>query len=225
MKIIIAEQDPILGTSIKKTLTKAGLIVDLVQYSCDAESLLNLVLYDALILNINANDTENRGILNLAIKKEIPCLVTSNVTGLQHCLDVLNLGAEDYICKPFDIKEVEARLKVILRRPRQHLHQQVHFANISFNLFANQIKVNGKEVILARREAALFGILITSAPRITKKSHLENVLYSVEEETSLNAVEALVSRVRRKLKNFDCQCNIETVRGVGYRLVKKSPPE
>ena len=131
----------------------------------------------------------------------------------------LNGGADDYVLKPFEMSELEARLRAVLRRA-QGIHQQkLSLGNVAFETESRFATVNGKQVDLLRREAMLLEEMLRVWPRITVKERLEEHLYASRESVTLNAVEALVSRLRRKLRDGGANVQIDTVRGVGYRMV------
>lgn len=221
MKILITEDHPELGSIIKEELGKAGFIADWVMNGRDAISLLKLNQYDAVILDLGLPDMDGNTVLKQAIRVDTPCLILTARDALDSKLEHLNKGADDYILKPFDMSELEARIRVVLRRPRQRSSDVLIFSDLSFNR-RNQELVSAKDsIILAKREAALVELLMNSAPRTIVKDYLEDSLYGLDEEVSPNAVEALVSRTRRKLTKLNTHCQIETIRGVGYRITER----
>ena len=111
-----------------------------------------------------------------------------------------------------------ARLRAVLRRPGCRQQQQLRFGNLAFDSQQRLLQAPQGSQQLPKREAMLLEILLKNAPQIVIKDQLEERLYGLEEEVSINAVEALVSRTRRKMKQLGASCGIETIRGIGYRL-------
>ncbi|OED42739.1 two-component system response regulator [Endozoicomonas sp. (ex Bugula neritina AB1)] len=220
MKILITEDHAELGAMIKEELINAGFITDCVVNGSSAIAMMKQGQYDALILDLGLPDMNGMSVLNAAVNAQVPCLVLTASASLNNRVDALNAGADDYILKPFDMPELEARLRAVLRRPGQRSNNELTFSNIHFNRSIRQLYTTDETLTLARREAALIDILLSNAPRVVVKDYLEEALYSLEEVASTNAVEALISRMRRKLNDINAHCKIETLRGIGYRITK-----
>jgi|TARA_R100001143_G_C3340039_1_gene123797 DNA-binding response OmpR family regulator len=151
-----------------------------------------------------------------------PYIVLTARDALQSKLNSLNAGADDYVLKPVDIDELEARIRAILRRAGRNNTTLVQ-GNLVFEPQSRHAMVNGGVLTLTRRETMLLEEMLRSTPRIVVKDHLEERIYSHHENVTLNAIEVLVSRLRRKLKAAGATACIETIRGIGYRLVPKEP--
>jgi|TARA_R110000850_G_scaffold168543_1_gene293567 DNA-binding response OmpR family regulator len=151
-----------------------------------------------------------------------PYIVLTARDALQSKVNSLNAGADDYVLKPVDIDELEARIRAILRRAGCNNTTLVQ-GNLVFEPQSRHAMVNGGVLTLTRRETMLLEEMLRSTPRILVKDHLEDRIYSHYENVTLNAIEVLVSRLRRKLKAAGATACIETIRGIGYRLVPKEP--
>jgi DNA-binding response OmpR family regulator len=149
----------------------------------------------------------------------LPALIVTARDGLENRLLGLNSGADDYILKPFELVELEARLRVVLRRPGRRGSTTNSFGRLMLDPRSRQVFVEGVAIELTRRELALLEELLRAAGRIVVKDALEDRLYSLDKEVSSNAIEATVSRLRRKLAAADASVSINTVRGIGYRIV------
>ena len=175
---------------------------------------------DLIILDLGLPDGDGLTyIQDLRQWSAIPIIVLSARNSEEDKVAALDAGADDYVLKPFEMSELEARLRAVLRRA-QGIHQQkLSLGNVAFETESRFATVNGKQVDLLRREAMLLEEMLRVWPRITVKERLEEHLYASRESVTLNAVEALVSRLRRKLRDGGANVQIDTVRGVGYRMV------
>lgn len=221
MKILVVEDHPDLGPMIRDELNRAGFVTDLSQCGNEAIASLRSNHYDALILDLGLPDMDGMALLSMQLgvgNSGIPCLVLTARDGLDSRVDALNHGADDYILKPFHMPELEARLRAVLRRPGLRHQQTLEFGDWSFDPKNRSLMVSGITLTLARREATLIETLLQAAPRVVIKDNLEEALYGMDDCASINAVEALISRTRRKLKSINSQCKIETLHGIGYRL-------
>jgi len=129
---------------------------------------------------------------------------------------LLDSGADDYVTKPFDFAELEARCRAVLRRRGGAAQNVVRFGGIEFDPLAATLSVNNQTQALRNRELRLLEILLSNTDRIFSKAHLVDRLFSFSEEPSENAIEVYVGRLRKKLEGGSV--SIETVRGVGYRI-------
>ncbi|KVX05082.1 two-component system response regulator [Alcaligenes faecalis] len=150
--------------------------------------------------------------------QRLPCLILSARDAVHNRIQGLRGGADDYLLKPFDLVELEARLSAILRRAAPHRYQQLVIANLRFEPEVRQAWVNDQALMLPRRESLLLLELMQASPRLLVKDYLLEQLYQNQTDISLNAIEALISKLRRKLREQNALVCIDTVRGVGYRL-------
>ena len=183
--------------------------------------------YDALLLDLGLPDMDGMEVLSRCQRdgKRIPCILLTARDALSSRLAGLNGGADDYVLKPFEMSELEARLRAVLRRAQGVHHQTLRLGNVAFETESRFATVKGKQVDLLRREAMLLEEMLKVRPRITVKERLEEHLYASREVVTLNAVEALVSRLRRKLRDGGADVQIDTVRGIGYRMVLPADPD
>jgi DNA-binding response OmpR family regulator len=149
----------------------------------------------------------------------VPCIILTARDALESRLAGLNRGADDYVLKPFDISELEARVRAVLRRAQGGREPRLSLGNVAFEPDSRHATVAGREIDLLRREAMLLEEMLRVWPRIVVKERMEEHLYASRENVTLNAVEALISRLRRKLRDGGANVLIDTVRGVGYRMV------
>ena len=221
MKVLVVEDHHALRELVVGHLTRAGFVVDGAEHGRAAKSLLGLGSYDAMILDLCLPDIDGMTLLqarNATANAGLPCLILTARDSLESRIAGLNAGADDYILKPFEMAELEARLRAVLRRPGGRVEPSLVCGNLAFEPENRTMTIAGRGVELARREAALLEEMLRAFPRVVIKDRLEEQLYALDEPATTNAIEALVSRLRRKFTAAGASCRIETVRGLGYRL-------
>jgi DNA-binding response OmpR family regulator len=155
---------------------------------------------------------------------ELPAIILTARDSVDDRLLGLNSGADDYIVKPFNLLELEARLRAVLRRAGSNRDTTYSLGGVTFDTVTREAVAFGKSLELTRREAALLEELIRVPGQVITKDRLEDRLYALEDAGSANALEAAVSRLRRKLAAARATLQIETKWGIGYRLIA-APPE
>jgi two-component system, OmpR family, response regulator len=155
------------------------------------------------------------------IDESLPVLILTARDGVENKVIGLDLGAEDYLAKPFEIAELLARLRVIERRIGTSKSAVLSIDNVEIDTSAHIISCNGTKLDFSRREYMILKSLMESAGRIQSKAQLENKLYEWGEEVSSNTIEVHIHNIRKKLPNDVSKDFIKTVRGVGY-IVRKS---
>jgi two-component system, OmpR family, response regulator QseB len=222
MKVLLVEDHAAMREMISDHLVERGFTVDAVGLAEDARAALAVASYDALILDLGLPDTDGMQLLREArtrTARHLPALIVTARDALDDRARGLNAGADDYIVKPFDLVELEARLRAILRRPGVRQDITLTYGTLAFDTVAREASVGGIVLDLSRREAALLEELLRAAGRIVVKDTLEDRLYTLDRSVTDNALEAIVSRVRKKLAAAHAAVRIDTKRGVGYRLL------
>ena len=221
MRILLVEDNASLSGMIAAHLRERGLAVDLAASAQDALGATGAAHYDALILDLGLPDMDGLDLLR-AIRAgpavDLPALILTARDSLEQRVGGLDAGADDYILKPFDVLELEARLRAVLRRPGARQHPVHTFHDLAFDTASRTASRAACVIDLTPREAGLFEELVRAGARIVVRDALGERLYAFDEEVSGNALEATLSRLRRKLAASGSEVRIETLRGIGYRL-------
>jgi DNA-binding response OmpR family regulator len=222
MNILLVEDHHALRRMMADHLAERRFVVDIVATAEDARTALSTYGYDALIMDLGLPDGDGmdllRGLQTL-VSGGIPTLVVTARDSLEDRLAALNEGADDYLVKPFDLRELEARLRAILRRPVARETAKLSLGTLLYDMASREVTVRGVSIEMSRREADLLEMLLHASGRVVVRDSLEVRLYSFSEPVTPNALEAMVSRLRRRLANSHADVSIETRRGIGYRLV------
>jgi two-component system response regulator QseB len=219
MRLLLVEDNVALGDMLSAYLCEHGFTVDTARTGQQALQASTRARYDAVILDLGLPDMDGMDVLHcLRQTGTLPTLILTARDSVAHRVAGLNGGADDYILKPFDLTEFEARLRAVLRRPGSRAVPLATFADLAFDPACRAARVGVHEVELTRREATLLEALLQAGDRIVVRDALADALYGVDDDVSGNALEATVSRLRRKMALLGSAVRIETVRGIGYRL-------
>ena len=225
MRVLLVEDHRAMREMIADHLEERGFAVDAVGRGEHAIAAAAVASMDAVILDLGLPDMDGMAVLSsLRVSHpELPAIILTARDSVDDRLLGLNAGADDYIVKPFNILELEARLRAVLRRagsPRGTTHS---LGGVTFDTVTREAAAFGKSLELTRREAALLEELIRVPGQVITKDRLEDRLYALEDAGSANALEAAVSRLRRKLAAAHASLQIETKWGIGYRLIEGGP--
>lgn len=218
MRILLVEDDVALRDGLHQALTVQGFAVNAVSRGDQALSVVRSGDCDCLILDLGLPDMDGLSVLKQLRQKwpRLPVLILTARDSLDDRISGLDLGADDYLVKPFAAAELFARLRVIERRLGTAATHLVRIAAVELDTSAMQLNINGEQTGLSRREYVLLKELMESAGRVKTREQLEASLYSWGEEVASNALEVHISNLRKKLPaDF-----IRTVRGVGYSIAK-----
>lgn len=224
MRILLVEDNARLRAIIGQAFASNGFAVDTVVCAVDAEAAIEVVPYLAVILDLGLPDRDGMTVLSFIRNKGLimPVLVLTSRDGKQAVVDGLNHGADDYLTKPFDMDELIARIRVLLRRPGQALSRTLCEQNVEFDTVERRVRINGAEVSFSRRELTALEQFMRRGNRLIAKVEMEESLYSFAEEVDSNAVEVLIHRLRKKLSTAGASLEIHNLRGVGYMLSAKA---
>jgi two-component system response regulator QseB len=221
MRVLLVEDHITLRDLITDHLCERGFAVDAVSRAEDALASTAVMSYDAAIIDLGLPEMDGLELLTkmqAGTANSVPTLVITARDSLSDRVRGLNAGADDYLVKPFDLDELEARLRALLRRPRLHYRPVLTRGRLAFDSASRQATVAGRPLELTRRETAVLEELVRSSNKVIIKEVLEDHIYGFDEEVSQNALEATISRLRKKLTTANAGVSIETKRGIGYLL-------
>lgn len=216
MRILLVEDDKLIGDGIKAGLGKMGFTVDWFTSGSVGREALYRAPYDAVILDLTLPEVDGLAILRdwRQDSRSEPVLILTARDALNQRIEGLHLGADDYLCKPFALIEVAARLEALIRRRHGQIHSELRHGNVTLDPTRLVALVAGETLVLKPKEFALLELLMRNAGRVLPRKAIEEKLYSWDDDVSSNAVEVHIHHLRRKLgAEF-----IRTVHGIGYTL-------
>lgn len=219
MRILIVEDSVLLAEGIAKTFRAKGYAVDVAATGEDAEAALHTGPYDLVILDLGLPDIDGLDVLRRLRdrRSRVPVLVLTARDSVQQRVEGLNLGADDYVGKPFSLEELEARAGALIRRGAGSAGAILTQGALSLDTTARIATIAGKPLDLPRRELTVLEVLLVRRGQIVSKDALLERLGGFDdEEVSPNAVETYIHRLRKKLEPAGIQ--IRTLRGLGYLL-------
>lgn len=224
MRLLLVEDHPRFGAFVREGLEKMGFVVDLVETAGNADAAVSGVTYDAVVLDLGLPDADGLVVLEKwrAAGNETPVLILTARDGVDDRVKGLNTGADDYLLKPFDMDELVARVRALLRRPGGVLGMVMAVGNVSFDTTAREVRIDDKPISISRREMGVLEQLMRRHGRVVPKAVLEDKIYGFGEEVSSNSVEVHISRLRKRLANSGATVRVHTLRGVGYLLSEEA---
>ncbi len=219
---MIVEDNHPLADGIAKSFRTDGHGVDVIYNGTEADQFLNSESADLIILDINLPGLSGLQVLRNLRRKNVqtPVLLLTARATLTDKVDGLDLGADDYLEKPFDLAELKARARALMRRADKKINQVIRVGQLEFDPIARQLKINDEPIDLPRREYALAEILINGRDRIISKHQILDHLYGLDSEVDDKTVELYIHRLRKRIAGSGAE--IKTARGLGYtfRLIK-----
>ena len=217
MRILIVEDDELVADALKRGLAAAGFAVDRVASAEQAEAALATEEFDLAVVDIGLPKSDGLALVRRMRRagSDLPVLILTARDGLADRVDALDLGADDYLTKPFELPEVAARCRALIRRTRSATSAELHIGTLTLDLKSRTATLGGQPLEITRREWSILECLGLDAGRVVRKEKLLRAIAGWDEELTPNAVEVYVSRLRAKLGEAAA---IRTVRGLGYRL-------
>jgi len=216
MRILLVEDDAALGQATQAALRLEGYAVDWLRDGQHADDALRSDSFDAVVLDLGLPRKDGLDVLSAlrARGDSTPVLCLTARDTLQDRVSGLDHGADDYLVKPFDLDELNARLRALMRRSAGRAVNWVECGALRMDVAGHQVQLDGQAVDLSAREFAILTTLLESAGRVVSRERLEDSLYGWDQEISSNALEVHIHHLRKKLGSDW----IQTVRGAGYRL-------
>ena len=221
MRILLAEDDTYLCDALARALADSGYSIDKVPGGLEAEQALLSCQYDLLILDLGLPGIDGLDLLRRMRTRgqATPVLILTARDSLQDRVRGLDLGANDYLTKPFDLPELEARVRALIRKDLWNNRTIVKHGSLEFDTVDRRLTINGELVELSARELAAVEVLLQRVGTVVTKAQLAAHLSNWEDEITHNAIEIIIHRLRKKLEGTDL--NLRTIRGLGY-LVEKA---
>lgn len=220
MRLLLVEDDRVLAAALSRALRAEGFVVDHVDAGKAAVEAVAVSAPDLLVLDLGLPDMDGTQVLHQVRKSQprLPVLVLTARDGVSDKVSALDTGADDYLCKPFEMDELLARLRVLARHIGTSASSQVKIREVCLELASHEVSVDDLPVSLSRREYMLLKALMENTGRVLTREALENKLYGWGELVASNTIEVHISNLRKKMpEGF-----IRTVRGVGYTISKDS---
>lgn len=218
MRILLIEDDPLIGEGLKLGLSKSGFSVDWFTDGKTGLDALSSAPYDAVVLDLTLPKMDGLEVLQSwrRANQDVPVLILTARDTLDERIMGLQRGADDYLCKPFALAEVVARLQALIRRRYGHTNPVIEHSLVKFDPNQRKVFLREQEVTLTTREYNLLELFMHNKERVLTRSFIEEKLYTWDDEVSSNALEVHIYNLRQKLgKQF-----IRTIHGVGYALGK-----
>tara|TARA_R110000868_G_scaffold5065_6_gene31228 strand:+ start:11108 stop:11770 length:663 start_codon:yes stop_codon:yes gene_type:complete len=218
VRILLVEDDPMIGEAVVTALKDAAYAVDWVRDGVSATHTLALGTHEAVLLDLGLPGQDGLEVLRRlrAAGNSLPVIIVTARDGVEDRIRGLDLGADDYLVKPFDIQELLARLRVVMRRQGGHATAKLANGVVSLDLGTRLAQASGKDVLLSAREFALLQALLLRPGVILGRDELEERIYGWNEEVESNAVDFLIHGVRKKLG----AAIVKNVRGAGWMVDK-----
>lgn len=216
MRLLLVEDDAMIGASVRKGLRQDGFAVDWVTDGEAAELALGQGVYDLMLLDLGLPKKSGLAVLRSLRTRggDLPVVVTTARDAVADRIAGLDAGADDYVVKPFDLDELAARIRAVLRRRAGRVDPLVRHGKLEFNPASREVRFDGAVVSLSARELTLLEALLDRPGAVLSRAQLEEKLYGWAEEVESNTIEVYIHGLRRKLgADF-----IRNVRGVGYML-------
>lgn len=216
MRLLLVEDDTMIGESVLDLLRVEHYAVDWVKDGEMAETALRSQTYDLILLDLGLPRVDGLTVLRTlrSRKERIPVLIATARDSVQQRIDGLDAGADDYVLKPYDLDELLARIRALLRRAAGRAEPVYEHKGVTINPATREVTVGGQPVVLSAREWAVLEPLIARPGLVLSRAQLEEKLYSWKDEISSNAVEVYIHGLRKKLGAE----LIQNVRGVGYTV-------
>jgi DNA-binding response OmpR family regulator len=221
MKVLLVEDNKRLGPLIQQNLKKDNFITDIALNLEEADECLKNFKYDLMLLDLNLPDGDGIQFLKrIRDRKEyMPVLILTANALISSKIKGLEIGADDYVTKPFQHEELVARMRSILRRPQIQVSKIINVGNTDFNFETLEVKILNKPIKIAKREALILKTLVQKLSKLVTLNEIQDKNYAIDKDLSSNAIEVSIHRLRKILKKSNANLAIKNSRGIGYKLI------
>ena len=223
MRIFIVEDDVVLADGLKNSLIQSGYAIDVATNGADADSILAYQAFDLVVLDLGLPKLGGFDVLKRLRSRgsKTPVLILTANDHVDNRVTGLDLGADDYLIKPFNLAELEARVRALMRRGQSGSSAVISVGGLNFDMSNRIATYDQVSLNLSARELAVLEVLMLKAGKVASKEQILDKLCNFDADISDNALEVYLHRLRKKLEHTDT--NIRTIRGLGYLLEKKHP--
>jgi len=225
MRILVVEDDSVLRDGLSRSLRNGGYAVEVADDGRLADQLLSVHSFDLVVLDLGLPGLDGLEVLRRLRRRasNVPVLILTAHDNIVDRVNGLDVGADDYLVKPFELAELEARVRALMRRAQSVSTARISHGALTLDTAARRAFVGEEALDLSAREVALLEALLLSAGRVVSKDQLADRLYGVSDEVGPNAIEVFVHRLRRKIEAAGV--SIRTIRGLGYLVEKPGHPQ
>jgi len=220
MRILIAEDDPVLADGLTRSLRNSEYAVDCVHDGGAADHALSAQTYDLAIIDLGMPKMDGFEVIKRLRRRAAtpPVLILTAHDALQQRVRGLDLGADDYMTKPFELPELEARVRALIRRSVSGGNSLIINGKLHLDVTGRRVTVDGQPLDLSARELGVLEVLMLRSGRVVSKDQLAEKLYGWDEDVGTNAIEVCVHRLRKKIEPSGVE--VRTIRGLGYLMEK-----
>ncbi|MET2829010.1 response regulator transcription factor [Mesorhizobium shangrilense] len=224
MRILLVEDEPEMVSALRAALKRHDMVVDHAASLLEARDFVTVDAYDAILLDRQLPDGDGLSLVSKlrADKNTTPVLMLTARGDTADKVDGLDMGADDYLAKPFAFEELMARLRALLRRPAPMQSQVIRAGHLVLDVGHREVSIRGELLGLPRRELLVLETLMRRTGRMVQREALMEAVFGFDDEIQSNALDTHVSRLRRKLTDADSGVTINGIRGVGY-LLRETP--
>ncbi|WP_211441607.1 response regulator transcription factor [Collimonas humicola] len=221
MKLLLIEDNPPLALWLSKILKEDKFTIDLATDGEMADSLLQSESYDVVLLDLQLPKMNGKSVLRRLRQRHnnVPVMILTASGSVDEKVDCLGAGADDYLVKPFEVRELVARIKALIRRQTPGKTAEMHCADLHYDSNTRQFSIAGQLLALPAREHDVLEILMLKQGKTVSKTALMDGVFGLDDEPSADAIEIYIHRLRKKMEH--CQAAIMTLRGLGYLLKQK----
>ncbi|MTH79166.1 response regulator transcription factor [Paracoccus aestuariivivens] len=218
MRLLLVEDEPEMAEALRAALRRHNINVDTAETLELAREALANGVHDVVLIDRQMPDGDGLSLVPMlrASPRQVPAIIISALGKTHQRIDGLNIGADDYLPKPFEVDELLARIHAVLRRSPEIVVDTMCIGALAYDTSAREVRVSGQKIDLTRRELLILETLLRRPGRTVVKAALEDAVYGFDDEIQSNSLEANVSRLRRKLADAGAGAEIHNVRGVGY---------
>lgn len=220
MRILLVEDDAMLADAVARALRQSAHSVSIARDGESADAMLKSAFHDLVLLDLGLPFLDGLEVLRRLRRRRslVPVILLTVRDAPEDRVAGLDIGADDYLTKPFNLSELEARVRALLRRANQGAGPELLHGRLRLDMAGRRVYQDGDPLDLSAREFAIVELLLLRAGRVVTKQQISEHLFGWDDATSANALDAFVYRLRRKLESSDV--NVRTIRGMGY-LVEK----